>query len=65
MSLQSILYHDFGLKDQEYLKTEYESAMSLSISKPKRIIFAVPGARARMSSERGLWSAVYEPSVLF
>ena len=25
MSLQSLLYHAFGLKDQEYLKTEYES----------------------------------------
>lgn len=25
MSLQSLLYHAFGLKDQECLKTEYES----------------------------------------
>ncbi len=24
MSLQSLLYHAFGLKDQDYLKTEYE-----------------------------------------
>ena len=26
MSLQSPLYHAFGLKHQEYLKTEYEGA---------------------------------------
>jgi hypothetical protein len=25
MSLQGLLYHAFALKDQEYLKTEYES----------------------------------------
>ena len=25
MSIQSLLYHAFGLKDQEYLKSEYES----------------------------------------
>jgi transposase len=29
MGLQSLLYHAFGLKDQEYLKTEYKESAIL------------------------------------
>jgi hypothetical protein len=55
MSLQSLLYHAFGLKDQEYLKTEYEGGNVIIHVQTKEEHLCCASCKSKDVVRKGEW----------